>query len=173
MNMEVVGAAIAISMLLVGWFLARWRENEKDRNSRQLEAYANFIEAWAMSERWDSMSVLHKLLSGQILNDQEANILHVLKERLDSAHARLMIYGSSKVVRALSDLYKIEDADFSDRKKAAYVKLLEAMRKDASAGRHKELATDIDNIMLSGPLERRQRAFKALTQPTKSDPNTV
>ncbi|WP_394727134.1 hypothetical protein [Altererythrobacter sp. GH1-8] len=163
MNEQLIGAGIAVVTLLIGWFLARWREDEKDRKSRRLESYANFIEIWAVSERWDTSALLARFFANETLDQSELNLIMFLKERFDNAHARLMVYGSPKVISALSDLYRIQDVGLSEAKKGAYIKLLDAMRQDANSGKHDGFGCDVDNIMLSGPLERRQKLFEKAT----------
>lgn len=164
MSEQLIGAGIAVVTLLIGWFLARWREDEKDRTSRRLEAYANFIEIWAVSERWDTSALLGRFFANETLEQNEINLIMFLKERFDNAHARLMVYGSPEVIGALSKLYEIQDPNLTDSKKSAYIDLLNAMRVDSKSGKHAGFSSDVDNIMLSGPAERRQKLFEQATK---------
>jgi hypothetical protein len=164
LNEQLIGAGIAVITLLIGWYLARWREDEKDRTSRQLEAYTNFIEIWAVSERWDTGALMAKFFANEPLDQGEVSLMMFLKERFDNAHARLMVYGSPEVISALSDLYSIQDPGLTDTKRVAYTKLLNTMRKDAKSGKHGGFDLDVDNIMLTGPLERRQKLFEQATK---------
>ncbi|WP_459786921.1 hypothetical protein [Alteriqipengyuania sp. 357] len=155
-----ISGGLPILTLLLGWGLAKWNEDRKSRLERRLEAYSAFIEIWAVAERPDFGAVMAKLLSGQPRTDGEEQVLTFVKERFDHAHSKLMVHGSPKVIRALSNFYSNTDETMSDEKKAALVGLLEAMRADADSGKHAEFAADVDNIMIGGPVERRQRIIQ-------------
>ena len=160
---EILAPILGIAGIWLGSFLQKNQEREKDRQDRRLRAYATFLEIWAVTERWDSMHVMDRMFSGAALTDHEANYISNIKERMDHAHANLMIYGSENVISALSRLYSNLDPGLTDSKKQAYFDLLSAMRGDGFSNQYAGFENDMDNIMLSGPLARRQLLYQQKT----------
>jgi hypothetical protein len=164
MAWEILAPILGVAGIFLGSFLQKNREREKDRQDRRIDAYAKFLEIWAVSQRPDFNILMQRFLSSAALTDQEVQYYTFVKERFDHAHANLMIYGSKEVISALSQMYSFPDAELQADSKRAYIELLSAMRSDGFSDNYPEFASDVDNIMLDGPVERRQRMIQKHTQ---------
>ena len=146
---------VAFGTLAVGWFLARSREREKDRQDKRLQVYAEILSVMALVERTEFTGLSERLLQGETLQGEEGMFVNNVIERFNEAHLNLMVYGSKDVIRAVSDHFETDAAPLTEESKAGYTHILTAMREDGFQKLYPELANDIDNILISGPVRRR------------------
>ena len=163
MNMAIVGPVLALIGILAGAYFTRSREAAKFRKDRITEAYTAYIKIAADSSGPRSLAISHKQLTGQPLTAEEIAWPEEQQQRFANAHANLLLYGSKRVVTALSDFYDASAAG-GPGGIAGFVELITAMRADSDAASYGDFARHVDNVLGTGPDRRRlamQQAFAA------------
>ncbi len=159
--LEVIKLLIPIVVIGVGWYLARSREREKDRQDKRMAVYADMLSVMAKVERTDFKTLSGQLLSGGTLIDEDAHFFNDVIEEFNRTHLKLMVFGSPDVIEAVSEFYGDEMQQMVGEKKQRYIAILHAMREDGFQKTYPKFDGQVDNILISGPLIRRSKLLKS------------
>lgn len=170
---------LPLATLAIGWFFARSREREKDRQDKRLMVYADMLAVMAMVERQEFIGVSNRVFKGEDLHVNEQTYFNNILESYNRTHLQMMVFGSPKVIEAVSNLYNYEGEPLSEEWKTRYVAVLNEMRSDGFQKSSNEFHKNVDNILLSGPVARRERMFaknrlqsdEATTKDTQCQPD--
>ena len=166
---EVLQFLLPIATLGIGWFLARSREIEKDRQDKKLAVYAEMLAVMALTERVDFKRISDRVFKGEILESVESAFFTDVIERFNRSHLQLMVFGSAQVITAISDFYENEEREMIGSKKEQYIQILTSMRSDGFAKDYSKFHEHVDNILISGPVGRRARITARLESETKEE----
>ena len=153
---------IGLLGILIGALFTRSREREKHRKERVANAYADYMGMQAALDRPEFSDLFVRVMRGHELSSDEAAVFNIMNERMAKAHAMILIYAAPNVVRAMSDFYNHVHGVTSKESFDAYAKLVAEMRKDSEAAYYDGFEGHIDNIVGSGPLNRRLLRAEAL-----------
>ena len=159
--LEAFKLLVPIVVIGVAWYLARSREREKDRQDKRMAVYADMLSVMAKVERADFKTLSDHLLSGGTLLNDDARYFNDVIEEFNRTHLKLMVFGSPDVIEAVSDFYGDELQKMEGEKKQRYIAILHAMREDGFQKTYPKFDSQVDNILISGPLVRRSKLLNS------------
>ena len=106
-------------------------------------------------------AIAQKQFSGQPLSAEEVAFFDGQHRNMNNARVKLLIYGSRRVIEALSHFYDVSGPGADPQvSMTALVKLITAMRDDSAAESYQAFAAHVDNVVGLGP-DRRLLAYQA------------
>lgn len=156
-----LGLLLPFAGLFIGAFFTRNQESAKYRKDRITEAYTAFVKIASDSSGPRSQEIARKQAFGEPLSEKEQAWPEEQHQRFVNAHSNILIYGSRRVVTALSNFYDASTVVDPEHQTAAFVELITAMREDSAAESYPEFSRHVDNILGAGPERRRRQMMEA------------
>lgn len=150
----IVGPILALLGVLAGAMITHNRETAKARQDRVSQAYKSFIDAIAFSSNPEYNRVHLKNLRGEQCTPDEAKVLTEGYERWMTAHSSVLIYGSERVIRAISKHYRAQLTGDQMRVSFSIGQFIEAMRQDTARRSFRDFADYAEEFMGKGQTER-------------------
>jgi hypothetical protein len=143
--METSVAIVGILGIILGaalqFFLGKRAEASKQFKLFQTQAYVDFLKGWAASGR------------AKFFGDKEREIEFTIL--LSDSRARISIYGSARVVKALAEFINKYNENYSDEGMKAFARLIQIMREESFSRRDFVEIEEIEEILHGGKSEKK------------------